>query len=63
MVNKRMLTIFLVIFLIITVFNVSSGITINRQLVKISNKDFNGYIIQFREEPIVKYKNRFSSIN
>ncbi|KYK25135.1 hypothetical protein AYK24_05375 [Thermoplasmatales archaeon SG8-52-4] len=58
--NKRIFTILIVIFLFITLYNNCYGLPTNNLSLSINNSDFNGYIVQFIEEPIVKYKNRFS---
>ena len=60
-VYKRICSVLLVIFLFSTLFNVSTGISLNKLSFKVDNSEFNGYIVQFYEEPIIKYKNRFAS--
>jgi len=58
---KRIFPLLIVIFLFSTVFNTSAGISITKLSFNVDSSDFNSYIIQFHEEPTVKYKNRFVS--
>ena len=63
---KRSFTILIIALLLFTIFNVNSN-TIDAKtfdLVNINPKleksDFDGYIIQFIEEPLLRFKNRFT---
>ena len=62
--NRRLFTILLVVLLLTTLFNLSS-VALNNKTSNLIDKisiddesDFNGYIIQFNEEPVLKFKNR-----
>jgi subtilisin family serine protease len=57
--GKRIFTSLIVIFLLITLFNISSGSSVNQASYIVDEPDFDGYIIQFNEEPVLRFKNRF----
>ena len=56
--NKTLLTVLIVTFLTFTLFNISSGTSVNNSLEIKNEKDYNGFIIQFNEEPVLRFKNR-----
>jgi subtilisin family serine protease len=56
--NKRLCSILTVTILIFTLFNISSATSVNNSLDKTDDKDFNGFIIQFKEEPVISFKSR-----
>ncbi len=62
--NKKIFTILGVVFLLVTSFNFNSeaivikDLTICNQNELNDEADFNGYIIEFKEEPLFKFKNR-----
>jgi hypothetical protein len=56
--NKIFFTVFTIILLIISLFNVSSGISVNNISDLNNKRGFDGYIIQFNEEPLIKFKNQ-----
>ena len=63
-INKRIFAILSVVFLLTTSYNLNSvaidikTLTIDTQKKLNDEADFNGYIIEFREEPLFKFKNR-----
>lgn len=63
-INKRVFALLSVVFLLTTSYNLNSvaidikTFTIDNQTKLNDNADFNGYIIEFKEEPLFKFKNR-----
>ena len=67
-ITKRLFTVLIVIFLLITTFNVNS-VASSTQTSNIVDKtsvdnesDFDGYIVQFKEEPLLRFKNRLMPV-
>ncbi len=62
--NRRVFTILIIVFLLTTLFNISSVALSNQtsnpvDKTSVDNEpDFEGYIIQFKEEPVLKFKQR-----
>ena len=64
-VNRKLFAILIVVFLLTTLFNINS-IAVKTQTLNIvdensvNDSDLDGYIIQFKEEPLLRFKNRFT---
>ena len=63
-INRKLYAILIVVFLLTMLFNVSS-VALSNQTSNLVDKtsvddepDFDGYIIQFNEEPVLRFKNR-----
>ena len=63
-INRKLYAILIVVFLLTTLFNVSS-VALSNQTSNLVDKtsvddepNFDGYIIQFNEEPVLRFKNR-----
>jgi hypothetical protein len=59
-IYRKILSILILFLLFISLLNVTSASTVNKLSYSIEKNDFNGYIVQFNEDPIIEYKNRFA---